>query len=488
MSKSTDAPNGEGSGLAAERLAAIVSSSDDAIVSKDLEGVVTSWNAGATRIFGYEANEMIGQPITRIIPPELHPEEDRILAQLRRGQRVDHYETERVAKDGRRIAISLTVSPLRDKSGEVIGASKVARDITGRKLAEARQKLLIDELNHRVKNMLATVQAIANQTLRRTKDPSAFVEALTGRLHSLALVHSMLSVSAWQGAELRDLIRDQLLQGPVDESRLSVWGPLVRLEPQMALHFALMIYELGTNACKYGSLSVPDGRVMIDWVVRDRVLHLRWAETGGPIVSTPTTRGFGTTLVERSAKSHGGSAQMMCSPGGIIWKISLPLPPAADSGKPAADDLGTGSLPQHRLPAEKKLSTKFQGKQFLIVEDEPNIGGMIADWLEELGVEVIGPAGTTKEAQRLIESTTTLDGALLDVNLDGESIEDVAAALNRRNVPIGFVTGYGREGVPRGFEAAPMIGKPFTQAQLIELLGRLVDRPNNAVRLRPKGQ
>jgi two-component system, LuxR family, sensor kinase FixL len=122
--------------LESSRLAAIVSSSDDAIVSKTLDGTITSWNAGATDILGYQADEMIGQPITRIIPPELHEEEKQILARLHRGERIRHYETIRLAKDGRRVDISLTVSPLFDQSGKVVGASKVARDITERKLAE----------------------------------------------------------------------------------------------------------------------------------------------------------------------------------------------------------------------------------------------------------------------------------------------------------------------------------------------------------------
>src|SRR5258708_34109378 len=122
--------------LESAQLAAIVSSSDDAIVSKTLDGMVTSWNAGATNILGYEADEMIGQPITRIIPPELHEEEKQILARLHRGERIQHYETIRLAKDGCRVDISLTVSPLFNQSGKVVGASKVARDITERKLAE----------------------------------------------------------------------------------------------------------------------------------------------------------------------------------------------------------------------------------------------------------------------------------------------------------------------------------------------------------------
>ena len=182
------------------RLAAIVTSSDDAIISKTLDGNITSWNTGATRIFGYEPGEMIGQNILRIIPPELHHEEKQILAKLRRGERIDHYETERVSKDGRRINVSLTVSPLRDTSGILIGASKVARDITGRKQAEKLQQLLIDELNHRVKNTLATVQAIARQSLVHAKSPADFASSFSGRVQALAKAHSLLTQTKMAGA------------------------------------------------------------------------------------------------------------------------------------------------------------------------------------------------------------------------------------------------------------------------------------------------
>jgi PAS domain S-box-containing protein len=175
-----------------ERLAAVVSSSDDAIISKTLDGRITSWNAGATRIFGYAPEEMIGQPITRIIPAELHHDEETILARLRRGEHIDHFDTVRVAKDGRRVDISLTVSPLRDRFGTIVGASKVARDISDRRRHEAVQRRLIDELDHRVKNTLAMVQALANQSLRRSVSPKDFVASFNSRIHALAQVHDLL--------------------------------------------------------------------------------------------------------------------------------------------------------------------------------------------------------------------------------------------------------------------------------------------------------
>ncbi len=188
--------------IESERLAAIVSSSDDAIVGKTLEGIVTSWNGAATRIFGYEPQEMIGQPILTIIPAELQHEEARILAALRRGERIEHFDTVRLAKDGHRVEVSLTVSPIRDRSGTIVGASKVARDISQRRRQEELQKLLLDELNHRVKNTLAMIQAIASQSLRRSAGPNEFVASFQGRVQALARAHDLIVQRRLGGAEL----------------------------------------------------------------------------------------------------------------------------------------------------------------------------------------------------------------------------------------------------------------------------------------------
>ena len=140
----------------AQRLASIVESSDDAIVSKGLDGIITSWNRGAERLFGYTAEEVIGKPITILIPEDRMDEEPEILGRMRRGERVDHYDTVRRRKDGSLIDISLTISPLKDADGRIIGASKIARDITERKRAQEQQKLLVNEMQHRIKNSLAT--------------------------------------------------------------------------------------------------------------------------------------------------------------------------------------------------------------------------------------------------------------------------------------------------------------------------------------------
>jgi len=149
-----------------ERLAAIVDSSDDAIIGKTLEGHITSWNRGAERLYGYTAAEVLGQPITLLIPPDLPDELPAILERLRRGEHIEHYETQRLRKDGTRIEVSLTISPIRDSTGRIIGASKIARDITDRKRADAALRQARDSLEQRVQERTADLEA-ANAALRR---------------------------------------------------------------------------------------------------------------------------------------------------------------------------------------------------------------------------------------------------------------------------------------------------------------------------------
>src|SRR5437879_917631 len=171
-------------------IAAIVEFSDDAVVTKDLDGVITSWNSGAKRLFGYEPDEVIGKPITILIPPERHAEEPGILARIRRGERIDHYETIRQRKDGSTIDISLTVSPVKDPEGNIIGASKIARDITERRRAEQQQRLLLREMDHRIKNLFALTSSVVALSARSAATPEELASALRARLAALARANS----------------------------------------------------------------------------------------------------------------------------------------------------------------------------------------------------------------------------------------------------------------------------------------------------------
>src|SRR6202171_4607747 len=172
-------------------IAAIVESSEDAVVTKDLNGVITSWNHGATRLFGYKAEEVIGKPITILIPAERHDEEPSILARIRSGERIDHYETVRRRKDGSTIDISLTVSPVRNPKGKIIGASKIARDITERRRSEEQQRLLLRELDHRVKNLFALASSVVTLSARSANTPGELASDVRDRLTALARAHAL---------------------------------------------------------------------------------------------------------------------------------------------------------------------------------------------------------------------------------------------------------------------------------------------------------
>jgi two-component system CheB/CheR fusion protein len=282
---------------ARERRAAIIDSSQDAIISENLDGIITSWNPGAEQLYGYTAQEVVGEPITVLIPPDRPDEATELLARVRRGERIDRYETVRKRKDGSLVEVSLTVSPLKNVEGNSIGASKIARDITERKRAEALQTLLADELNHRVKNALATVQSIAAQSLKGVSDVD-IRETLDARLVALSRTHDLLAGNSWESASLRDLLLQELEPYRSEErARFVIEGPDFGLRPNAALALGLVVHELATNAAKYGSLSNPAGQVRVTSEIlrhsEPGALRLRWTETGGPpVAQRRRTRGW----------------------------------------------------------------------------------------------------------------------------------------------------------------------------------------------------
>jgi PAS domain S-box-containing protein len=438
------------------------------------------------RLFGYRPEEMIGQSITRIIPAELHAEEGRILAQLRRGQHIDHYETVRVAKDGRRIDVSLCVSPLRDKSGQVIGAAKIARDITERKQAEMLQRLLMQELNHRVKNTLATIQAIANQSMRRARNPADFVAGFSGRIQALARAHDLLTQTRLQGAEIMDLVRDQVLLGEGDDQRVECAGPTLVLDVQAAMNLALVVHELATNARKYGALSGPDGRLSVTWEIRSnggRQLVLDWRESGGGKVAAPRERGFGSTLIEQTLRAQGGQASIRYGAQGMSGTFTLPLPDQIRSnmGLAVTAPAAEASALLRRLDAKQSLA----GKRVIVIDDEPLVAMDLESCLTAAGCEIVGTAGTLRDAKDLC-AQAQCDAALLDVNLAGQPVNELAAALTKRNIPFAFVTGYGHEALPQGFRDAAVLTKPFDEAGLVATVELLIYQAAGVVPLRRK--
>jgi CheY-like chemotaxis protein len=243
---------------------------------------------------------------------------------------------------------------------------------------------------------------------------------------------------------------------------------------------ALMLHELGTNSVKYGALSKAEGAVNVSWAVSDNRLRLEWRERGGPPVKSPLKRGFGTNLIEQTAKSEGGSSHVVVEVDGLRWEITLPLKTGgamASSAPVAQSPVGLPNVPRNE-PAEP-----LKGKRFLIVEDEPLIALDIVAGLESAGVSVEGPVSSVEDALRAVEEAS-FDGALLDANLRGEPVGDIAAALTRRDIPFMFVTGYGRQNLPESFARSTILTKPFTQEQLIQTAALLVMPKPPGLRLR----
>lgn len=218
--------------------------------------------------------------------------------------------------------------PIRDSGGKVVGVFVQGHDVTETVLAADRQKLMIDELNHRVKNTLATVQSIAMQTARHHPEPKGFAEAFQSRLMSLSHTHDLLTRSHWEGADLRAVLQHETDAhgGP---TRIVPNGPPVALNPAQALSIGMIFHELATNAGKYGALSTPDGRVFVDWAVADQRaprLLLTWRETGGPAVTAPDRRGFGSRLIERNVQHDlAGQVELDYATNGFTAEISIPL-------------------------------------------------------------------------------------------------------------------------------------------------------------------
>lgn len=470
-----------------ERLASIVASSDDAIVSKALDGTILTWNEGARRIFGYEADEIVGHSIMQIIPPELRQQEKEILDKLQRGERIEHFDTVRVAKDGRRIDVSLTVSPLRDKSGNVVGASKIARDITAQKRGLELQRLLLRELDHRIKNTLAIIQAIATQSLRRSTSPDDFVTSFNGRVQALARAHDLLVRGGMQGSTVAELIEEQVLLGTISDKRISYAGPSVMLNAQRAVHLALVLHELATNARKYGALSVPSGGLAITWNVATtpgRELFLSWREAGVPELAAPTRRGFGSTLIERTLTGSGGMAAVRYDSGGITCEIRLPLP------EECQQDLSSGGRPAPNSPEAARAGAAVNsssGKRVMVVEDEPLVAMAMEAELSAAGYTVVGPAGNLAAARQLV-AEQICDAALLDVDLSDGPTAELAEELTRKDIPFAFATGYGENVSPPGLPDVPILRKPLDPAQLLAVVAGLLrtGRPSAVVSLRQK--
>lgn len=318
------------------RLAAIVNSSRDAIFGFSLDERISSWNAGAERIFGLTAEQVVGQPLNILLPPEPSEETRKFFVSHERPTRLAEFDMTWVRPNGEPVPLAISYSPVCDHDGVMFAGKLIARDVTERVRAARHTEMMMAELNHRVKNTLATVQAIAHQTIATAPDLPTFRESFLSRLLALSHTHNLLAQDAWLGAPLFGIINNELApyrqdsDARTNDARVRLQGNELRLAPKQALALSMAFHELATNAGKYGSLSVPGGQVTVTWTTRVKdhrpSLLLQWTETGGPTVAAPTHRGFGSRLIDEGIPYElDGEVSLAFPPGGVTCTFDVPL-------------------------------------------------------------------------------------------------------------------------------------------------------------------
>lgn len=492
------------------RLAAIVESSDDAIVSKTLDGIILSWNAGAQRLFGYAPHEAIGRSITLIIPPERQDEEHEILARIAAGERVQHFETVRVSKQGRRIDISLTVSPIRDRAGRIVGASKVARDITDRKRAEEalreadrRKDHFIALLAHELRNPLAPLRN-GLQVMRLAADDAKAVAQARGIMerqlgHMVRLVDDLLDISRI-GQNKMELRRSRVLLTDVVSSAVETARPAVEAGgheliislPPEAVHLDADLTRLGqvfsnllTNSAKY---TERGGRI---WLAAERqgddvAVSVRDTGIGIPADAMPHIfdmfsqvdrsierstggLGIGLALVKGLVEMHDGTVTAASEGQGHGSTFTVKLP-----------TLGTPTQPLAGVPSDKGQSFTGPRRRILVVDDNRDSANSMAMMLKLLGNDV----ATAYDGVEAVEAAERSQPQVILMDVGMPRLNGYDATRRIRERPWGpqaiivALTGWGQEGDLALSRAAGCDGhlvKPVSLPDLEQLLRELED-------------
>jgi PAS domain S-box-containing protein len=448
------------------RMEAIVQSAMDAIITIDEEQRVVVFNPAAESIFGYTADEVLGQPVTILFPERFRPLHAKDLkdffksGELNRPMDGDDLLIA-LRSSGEEFPIEASISQV-TVDGERVGTI-ILRDITERKINEEARALLAREVDHRAKNALAVAQALVGLTKAERVDE--FADAIRGRIASLARAHTLLSQSQWRGAPIDQLIRDELLSY-ARETQFDLHGPKLNCTAGSVQSLSLLFHELATNAVKYGALGHDTGHVSIDWRFADDSLLVRWEERDGPAVSPPAREGFGTKLLKQVAgRQLDAQLHFDWDPKGLRVEIRFPAslftappsPKPAESKSDQAKRDRVGSDGDHRI---------------LLVEDEELVALELSSELSRLGWAIVGPAATLSEAQALLSKP--FDAAVLDVNLRGRSIYPVAEALEERHVPFVFCTGYEMVDPEGRFPGVPVMRKPVHPAAVSAALSELL--------------
>lgn len=322
---------------ASELLAAIVESSEDAILTKDLSGRITSFNAGAEKLFGYKPCEAIGESIMLLVPEDRREEEESLLSRIRADERISGLETVRRRKDGSLVDVSLTASPLRNREGDIVGMSSITRDITERKRELEEQRLLIKEMRHRVRNTFSLAAGLVSLSAREAEDAASLAIKAGERIRSLARAQELAFRGRLEDTgdirqsspTLRELIETTVLAYDAagqEGGRIHVDGGLQPILGSAITPLSLLFHEFATNAVKYGALSSERGEVRIACGDDGACLYIDWTERNGPEIAVkPDNAGFGSTLTATLVENQlGGSLTKDWRPDGLHLRLSIP--------------------------------------------------------------------------------------------------------------------------------------------------------------------
>jgi len=350
----------------------------------------------------------------------------------------------------------------------------VVQDISERKAEEQQREALVAELDHRIKNLLAVVQSVAAQSARKSASLDVFLKTFAARLKSMSSAHDLLSAARWRGATLARIAAAEL--GGLAPTQTRWDGPELFLTPRAAAALSLAMHELAVNAVRYGSLSTENGKVEVVWRrTPEGGFALEWLETGGPPATAPATKGFGATLIEDVAgRELGGSAKINYRSSGVTAMIVGAAEALADA--PPVEPVS--ALPERIVEtvvaADETVRTgAIAGLKVLIVEDSLLLALELEAGLEDAGVEVVGCAAELGEALSMVEKD--FDVAVLDADLNGQSVAPVAEILRSMGRPFVFATGYADKAAPMGFDA-PIVRKPYNVHQIARAVAGVTGR------------
>ena len=379
--------------------------------------------------------------------------------------------------DGRVLWVASSGVVVRWPDGSAKRLIGVLRDVTARRIAEEQRETLVAELDHRIKNVLAAVQSLAAQSARRASSLDGFLKTFSGRLKSMASAHALLTATRWRGASMHNIATAELSGMAPGQTRWT--GPDMMLTPRAAGAMSLALHELAINAVKFGALSVDGGRVDVRWWRADQGgLELQWMESGGPLVAPPTRRGFGTSLLHKvTGRELGGDARIDSRREGlrvVLTANAQSIARAAQQAEPAVEPAPEKAVEPPGPVVAVAQTAHIAGLRLLIVEDALLLALELEAGLIEAGAIVVGAAGDLAEAMSMVGRE--MDAAVLDANLNGESVRPVAEALIARGVPIVFATGYGDDKIMPETFGAPVIRKPYDVTQIAAALAEVAGR------------